>query len=93
MTTMFVEPVSATMHSDPVMVLGIVDGSMPYALVVSSDGAIRTAALEELNVDWRYDWKTGKWVDVGPYEDEDGGDEEASDGGGQEVPGDVPGPD
>lgn len=62
------------------------------AVIVEANGSIRSAMLWEINIDWRYDWRSQVWVDVGPYSEDDygGPEEEATDDGSAEVPGRLP---
>jgi hypothetical protein len=72
------------------MVIGFDDKQQ--ALVVDDEGQMMWVPLDGLRLDWRYDWRTGTWIDVGPYEDAEDtdGDEETADDRGAEVSGDVP---
>ncbi len=87
------EPLSASSTSGPCMLIAL---SMrpQYAVIVEADGTLRAVGFSDVNIDWRYDWRNGAWVDVGPYEGSDGyGTAEAPDDGGEEVSGRVPDPD
>lgn len=95
MIQMFPEPLSGTHKTrGPVMLLGVYGQDTPTgALAVDAEGMVVAVSTEELNIDWRFDFRLGRWVDVGPYEGEDDDTEEAPDDGGEAVPGDIPGAD
>lgn len=66
----------------PCMVLAL---DREGAIVVQSDGVPAWFSYSELSFDWRYDHHRGAWVDVGPYEENDGYEEEEADDGSEEI--------
>lgn len=84
--------------SGPVLVLGIEQGDLyaggiptgqAYcsALYADDEGKLAVCGIGELTIDYRYDWRTHTWVDVGGFDDSQ--EDDAADGG-TEVSGRVP---
>lgn len=73
----------------PVMALAVTD--FGEVLVIDDDGMFRVTPMENVRVDLRYDYREAAWIDVS--EVPDGGAEEETDDGGEEVSGDVSDPD
>lgn len=80
--------IPAQSSSGPVIWLGL--NTYGEALVVSDEGRIFFVKLEELNVDWRYDWREQRWVEVTGVTY---AAEEFDDDGSEELPGQLLDPD
>lgn len=79
-------PLSVMHVNGPAQMIAI---GVDEAIIVSNDGRLMMATFEELNVDWRYDWRLQTWVDVGPSSEGEYGspEEEETNDGGEEVSG------
>lgn len=64
----------------------IIAMSEQNVIAADPDGFLAVIPINEMQVDWRYDFEAGGWIDFGLYEEPDGS-EEATDDGGSEVSG------
>lgn len=81
-------PITGVSEEGPCLVIAV---DRDGGLVVLENGSPKWVSYDVLLFDWRYDWGERAWVDFGPYEENDGNDEEeASDDGGPSLPGYLP---
>lgn len=80
--------ISVQAPSGPAMWLGL--NSYGEALIVDDEGRLSFVQLDQLTVDWRYDWREQRWVEVNGVTD---GTEEIGDDGREELPGQLLDPD
>lgn len=51
----------------------------PHLIYVNDDGRLGTAALADITINWRFDDRTRKWIDVDTGEDMEEDDGESQD--------------
>jgi len=91
--SLFSAPVSGTADDLPVLILGIESGVdqngttsswFSNALCVNDEGRLKFVRMTQIQLDWRYDWRTHSWIDTG---DMNGDTQDPSTDGSPGVPG------